>query len=192
MRMFCVAVVGACMASAGFAAGPQLRSGHTEGWQPLFALAANLCVGAMRMGNALPLRVLDNLGESPQFGMANRLFSDPDRMIEVVLAGTSPGEPVGEPVLCLAQPRQAMPAADKAELRNWVDTEFARMAEADGVALFDHDGGGLFTRIIYWCDGQDARVVMAFSQATDAAELRLGVTHSLPGGAEPECPGGRE
>jgi hypothetical protein len=171
-------------------AAPTLQSQRPEGMQPLFALAANLCVGAMRMGNSLPLRVLDSLGESPSLGVENRLFSDAERQIEVMLAGSSPGQPEGAPILCLAQPRQAMAAADKAALRDWAEAELARMASADDVAAFEHESEAVFTRIIYWCDGGGKRIVLAFSQAAEDSDIRMGVTHSLPGGAAPDCPGG--
>lgn len=189
IKAWAIAASLALGAGPALAAGPQLQSREAEGMQPLFALAANLCVGAMRMGNSLPLRMLDHLGESPSLGMANRLYADADRQIEVMLAGSSPGQPETPPILCLAQPRQAMGAAKKDALRDWMAAEFTRMAEADDVEAFTHMGTSTFTRIIYWCEGGE-RLVMAVTQSDAEAELRLGITRSLPGNADAECPGG--
>lgn len=174
-------------AGPALAAGAQLQSQQPDGMQPLFALAANLCVGAMRMGNSLPLRMLDHVGESPALGMANRLYADADRQIEVMLAGSSPGQPEVPPIMCLAQPSQAMGAAEKDALRDWMAAEFTRMAEADDVDAFPHMGTSAFTRIVYWCEGGE-RLVMAVTQSDAESELRLGITRSLPGNAEAECP----
>ena len=138
-------------AQPALAVNPQLRSDVVEGVQPLLAMGANLCVGAMRMGNALPLRVLDDLGEDAALGMENRLYSDRDRLVDVILAGTSPGQRELPAVFCLTQPRQPMAEADKAALRDWAVAEFARLAEIDGVTPVALPEAQFFGRMVSWC-----------------------------------------
>ncbi|MEX0969256.1 MAG: hypothetical protein WD046_02285 [Paracoccaceae bacterium] len=180
------------VAPPALAANPQLRSDMVEGVQPLLAMGANLCVGAMRMGNALPLRVLDHLGESPSLGMENRLYSDQDRIVDVILAGTSPGQREVPPVFCLTQPRQPMAADDKAALRDWVVDEFARMAAVEGVTAVDLPDAQFFGRMVFWCDSRGEHLVFAASQARHDAELRIGVARNLPDGSAPDCAGATE
>lgn len=179
-------------AQPALAVNPQLRSDVVEGVQPLLAMGANLCVGAMRMGNALPLRVLDDLGEDATLGMENRLYSDRDRLVDVILAGTSPGQRELPAVFCLTQPRQPMAEADKAALRDWAVAEFARLAEIDGVTSVDLPEAQFFGRMVSWCDSRGERVVLAASQARDDAELRIGVARNLPDGSAPDCAEARE